>query len=88
MKAQNYFMAIVLHFGLAIGAALFVVPFVRTLLKGRVTQPGDGPTKEEARNDRVEYRGVGEPDVPGGGGKGRAFCRVSFEGSLYQCKCF
>jgi hypothetical protein len=79
-------MAVVLHFGLAIGAALFAVPFVRGLLKGRVTQPGDGPTKEQARNDRVEYRGVGKPDVQGG--KGRAFVRVAFEGSLYQCKCF
>jgi len=85
MKAQNYLMAVVLHFGLTIGAALFAIPFVRSLLKSRVTQPGDGPTKEQARNDRIEYRGVGEPDVQGGG-KGRAFCRAAFEGSLYQCK--
>ncbi|TVY82175.1 putative trans-acting enoyl reductase [Lachnellula suecica] len=82
MRAQNHLIAVVIHFGLAIASLLIAIPPVRTLLKRFVTQPGDGPTKEQARNDRVEYKGIGNPDVRSPAG--RAFCRAHYEGSLYH----
>ncbi|TVY26953.1 putative trans-acting enoyl reductase, partial [Lachnellula hyalina] len=83
MKAQNYLLAIFIHFGLAVASCFVVIPWVRTLAKKYVTQPGDGPTKEQSRDDRVEYRGIGNQDVQTPK-PARAFCRAHYEGSLYQ----
>jgi len=85
MKTRNYLTAIATHYGLIFGMMMLAIPFIRTLVKKYVYQPGDGPTKEESRNDRVEYRGIGKPDVGKVGGP-RVFCRAHFEGSLYKCK--
>jgi hypothetical protein len=87
MKVQNYLTAIFLHFSLAVASFFVAIPFLRKLAKRFVTQPGDGPTKEQSRNDRVEYRGIGNPDVQTPN-PGRAFCKAYYEGSLYECKLF
>ena len=58
-------------------------------------QPGDGPTREDAAKDYVEYRGIAWPDIdeqtPGGKeevkGRGKqAFCKAWFNGSMYYCE--
>jgi hypothetical protein len=51
-----------------------------------VTVPGDGPAKEQTRNDRFEYRAVATPDVKTPNPP-RAYVRAYYEGGLYQCKC-
>jgi hypothetical protein len=84
-KARNYFLAVVIHFGLVLGALLLAVPFLRKFARRFVYQPGDGPTKEESQKDRVEYRGIAKPDVQTENPP-RAFCRAHFNGSLYACK--
>lgn len=85
MKARNYLYGIGVHFALILGALLLAMPPFRWLAKKYVYQPGDGPTKEESKNDAVEYRGIGKPDVKETRGP-RVFVRAHFRGSLYNRK--
>lgn len=85
MKARNYLTAVLAHFALATGTLFLVIPLFRKIAKKYVYQPGDGPTKEQTKNDRFEYRGIGTPDVSMASPP-RAYCRLQFEGSLYACK--
>jgi len=82
MKARNYLGAIAIHFGLMIGSMLLAIPLFRTIARKYVYKPGEGPTREQYKNDRVEYRGIGIPDVQTPNPP-RAFCRAKYEGSLY-----
>ncbi|KAI9047881.1 hypothetical protein LZ554_007683 [Drepanopeziza brunnea f. sp. 'monogermtubi'] len=82
MKARNYLTAIAVHFSLVIGTLLLAIPFIRTLARKFVYQPGEGPSKEEYKNDRVEYRGIAIPDTETPTPI-RAYCRAKYEGSLY-----
>lgn len=85
MKTGNYLSGVLLHFGLMLGAIMLAISPVRQLVKKYVYQPGDGPTKEEVRKDRVEYRAIGHPDVQNSKSS-QAFCKATFEGSLYTRK--
>lgn len=85
MRSRNYFSAIILHLGLAMGSFLLAIPFVRAVVKRWLYKPGEGPTHEEYKNDRIEYRGVGTPDVRTPNPP-RAFVRAHYEGSMYLRK--
>ena len=85
MKARNYLHAVTIHFAIAIGGLLLAIPLFRKLARRYVYQPGDGPTKDESRNDRLEYRGIATPDVDTPNPP-RAFCRAYYQGSLYKRK--
>ena len=85
MKARNYLTGILFHLTLLFGSMLLAIRPLRQIAKKYVYQPGDGPTKEDVRNDRVEYRAIGIPDVQTSKPI-RAFCKASFEGSMYACK--
>lgn len=85
MKARNYLKAVMIHYSVVIGSLCLLIPFFRKFMKRFVYQPGDGPTKEETKNDRVEYRGIAKPDVDTPNPP-RAYTRVSYEGSLYECE--
>lgn len=84
-KARNYLTAVLMHYGLFAGMLFLAVPIFRKFARRFVYQPGDGPTKEEYKNDRFEYRGIATPDVQTANPP-RAFCRAYFNGSLYACK--
>lgn len=85
MKARNHLSAIFIHFALVLGSVMLAIPFMRTIGRKLVYQPGEGPTKEESKRDRFEYRGIGIPDVATPNPP-RAFCKAAYEGSLYECK--
>lgn len=85
LKSRNYLTAIAFHFSLLIGTLLLAIPLFRTLARKCVYQPGEGPTEEQYKNDRVEYRGIAIPDTETATPV-RAYCRAKFEGSLYACK--
>jgi hypothetical protein len=85
MKARNYLGAIAFHFAVSLLSVLLAIPLVRKLARRFVYQPGEGATKEQTKKDRVEYRGVGKPDVKTPNPP-RAYCRAHYEGGLYQCK--
>lgn len=83
-KARNHLTAVLLHFALILAGLFLATPPLRNLAKKYVYQPGDGPTEEDWKNDRFEYRAIAYPDVSTKA-KERAFCKASFEGSLYVC---
>jgi hypothetical protein len=85
MKSRNYLAAFMTHISILVGSLFIAIPFVRTLARKYVYQPGDGPTKEEVKNDRVEYRGIATPDVKTPNPP-RAYCRACWEGSMYECR--
>lgn len=84
LKTRNYLTGVLLHFAVILGGVVLAIPFLRNMVKKFVYQPGDGPTKEESKNDGFEFRGVGTPDVPGKA-PARAFCKMSCKGSVYTC---
>ena len=84
-KARNYLTAVLVHFGLVAGTICLAIPFLRKFARRFVYQPGDGPTKEECRNDRFEYRGIAQADVQNAIPP-RAFVRAYFDGSAYACR--
>ena len=86
MKARNYLGAIAFHFAVSIVSVLIAIPLVRKLARRFVPAPGDGPTKEQTRNDRFEYRAVATPDVKTPNPP-RAYVRAYYGGDVYQCKC-
>jgi hypothetical protein len=84
-RVRNAFQGAAIHLGLTIGPLLLFLPFISTIAKLFIPAPGDGPSKEQAAKDRLEFRGIAIPDisVPN---PPRAFCHVSIEGSVYARK--
>ncbi|RYC60489.1 hypothetical protein CHU98_g5709 [Xylaria longipes] len=83
MKTRNVVTAMIMHYSLIIGGALlaFCSPF-RNLLRRYVFQPGQGPSREDAAKEYLEFRGVATPDVQPASGK-QAFCRAWYHGGMY-----
>ncbi|KAI3336593.1 hypothetical protein HD806DRAFT_10759 [Xylariaceae sp. AK1471] len=82
-KTRNMVTAMFMRYSLMIGGALlaFCPPF-RHLVRRFIFQPGQGPTREDAANDYLEFRGVATPDVQPPSGK-QALCRAWYNGSMY-----
>jgi short subunit dehydrogenase-like uncharacterized protein len=85
-RARNAFVGAVLHYAFTISLALLLLPPVRWLVRRFVYRPGQGPAKEETRNDRVEFRVIatvdqnkGKQDKPK-----RVLGSLSFQGSAYE----
>jgi len=85
LKTRNYLTGILVHYAVMVGGLVLAIPFLRNTAKKFVYQPGDGPTKEESKNDGFEFRAIGTPDVPGEAAPARAFCKFSYKGSVYTC---
>ncbi|KAH8801485.1 Saccharopine dehydrogenase-domain-containing protein [Xylogone sp. PMI_703] len=82
-RARNYLTAVLFHFALTFMSLSLVIPFVRKLAIKYLYKPGDGPTPEQSKNDGLDFRGVGIPDVdPPTSSK--AFTRVVWNGSMYD----
>jgi hypothetical protein len=85
MKPRNWLVGIFVHYFIAIGVAVLVLPPVRNLLRRFVYKPGEGPNKEESMKDYLELRGVANPD--GAQSKKQAVVKAWYEGSMYFCEC-
>ena len=85
IKSKNILIAAATHLVFSIGIACLTIPFLRRWIKTRVYQPGDGPTKEQYKDNRFSYRGVGTPDTAVAGAE-RACVDIQWNGSLYACK--
>ncbi|RDL34459.1 Uncharacterized protein BP5553_07587 [Venustampulla echinocandica] len=83
MKVGNHFAAVMVHFGLVFGSILLSIPLFRKFMKGIVTQPGEGASEEQSRNDRLEYKAIGNPDVQSSDSP-KAICKAAYKGSAYQ----
>lgn len=83
MRTTSRLRGIALHFAITVGIVLLVIPPVRWFLKKLIYAPGDGPTEEESRTHKVEYRAVAVADVPGTA-KPRAYARAWYESGMYH----
>lgn len=83
MKAKNFLLGMTAHYSLLIGGILlmFCSP-VRSLLRKFVFQPGEGPSREEADQSYIEFRGVATPDSEVKKDH-KAWGKACFKGSMY-----
>ena len=82
MRVRNSFIGVALHFAIAFGFVALTVPPVRWLLKKLVTAPGQGPSREAADRETIEFRSIATADQDGSDPK-RAFARMRWEGGMY-----
>ncbi|OLN83710.1 Saccharopine dehydrogenase-like oxidoreductase, partial [Colletotrichum chlorophyti] len=87
MRAKGYLRGIAIHWALAFFGLLLatVAPF-RKLARLFVYEPGQGPDKELAKKDQIEYRGIALPDRESKNGYPQAYCRAWYTGSMYYCE--
>jgi short subunit dehydrogenase-like uncharacterized protein len=83
MHVRNTFTGIMVHFALALGMIALILSPVRSLLKRFVFQPGEGPSKESSRRDRIEYRAIATVDSADPNDPKRITGRMAWDGSLY-----
>ena len=82
MKAKNWLHGLLVHYGLVIFGLTLITRPLRRFVHRFVYQPGEGPNREKAKEDFIEYRGVANPDLDKDIGK-QAFCSLQFRGSMY-----
>lgn len=75
------------HYVLAIGMALLMlVAPLRAFVRGRVFQPGDGPSREAAHKEHIVLRGLAHPDTEEGKTAKVAMTKATYPASPYLCK--
>lgn len=85
MRTSNVLSGFVFHWGLIwASVAVVLLPPLRSLLKGMVTQPGGGPDREARTKECMEYRGIGVPDDDET--REKAFVKARYDGSAYVRK--
>ncbi|KAK5046877.1 hypothetical protein LTR84_007231 [Exophiala bonariae] len=82
MNTDSFFKGVLVHYSLIIGALFVLLPPFRALVRKAVFQPGEGPDKEKAKNEIIEFRAVAMPDTKSEGGK-QVFGQLRFPGSMY-----
>lgn len=85
-KVRNWFEGVVTHLSLIVAAFLlaFVPPF-RSLVRRFVYQPGEGPSRDEAEKEFIEFRAIATPDKKSAG-RTQALCRSWYLGGMYSCE--
>jgi hypothetical protein len=84
-KTRSWLSGAVMHYGTALFLLLFVLPPFRAVIRRFVHQPGEGPDREQAEDDRLEYRATGNPDLHPAPAR-QAYARAAFDGSIYRCE--
>jgi short subunit dehydrogenase-like uncharacterized protein len=82
LHVRNSVIGVVVHVGFLIGISLLMIPPIRTLVRRFIFQPGQGPTMEASKNDRLEYHAVATADQEGPAPK-RVFGKFTYHGSMY-----
>ncbi|KAI5928429.1 saccharopine dehydrogenase [Camillea tinctor] len=84
IKTKNFATAIAAHYSYIIGGALLIFcPPFRKLMRKLVFQPGEGPDRDAAAKDYVEFRGVATPDLPKEKCGKTAISKATYHGSMY-----
>ncbi|TKA62781.1 hypothetical protein B0A49_02417 [Cryomyces minteri] len=88
MSVRNVVVGALLHFALGVGMLALALAPLRWLLRKFVYAPGEGPTREAANNDYVEYRAIATADAPADSSDPhdpkRASARFVWNGSMYR----
>ncbi|KAM0716590.1 hypothetical protein Q7P37_008035 [Cladosporium fusiforme] len=83
MRAKNLVHGLALRIGLTFGFLMLAIPFVRWILQRLVTQPGDGPNKEQASKEYVEWRAIAHADVTDPNDPKRVMGSMRYDGGMY-----
>ncbi|KAI1083241.1 Saccharopine dehydrogenase-domain-containing protein [Whalleya microplaca] len=62
VNVRNPIVGILIHIGFRLGMLALLLPPVRWLARNFIYAPGQGPTKQDGKDDRVEYRGIAIAD--------------------------
>ncbi|KAL1965705.1 hypothetical protein VTN77DRAFT_5205 [Rasamsonia byssochlamydoides] len=84
LHVRNAFIGVAFHYAFIIGIALLLLPPVRWIVRRFVYAPGQGPSREESRNDMAELRTVVTAVQEGEGRPKRAVGSLSYQGGMYQ----
>lgn len=85
MHVRNFFTGILIHFSLIIAVLALLLPPVRWAMKSLVFAPGQGPSREASRNDRIEYRALATVDSTADPNEPKRIKgRMAWQGSMYQ----
>lgn len=84
VHVRNAFTGVMIHFALILGTIALVLSPIRALLRRFVYQPGDGPSRDSTRGDRIEYRALATVDSVDPNDPKRITGRLSWDGSLYR----
>ncbi|KAJ5488627.1 hypothetical protein N7539_003517 [Penicillium diatomitis] len=82
LHVRNSLIGIAVHLGFLVGVSLLMISPIRALVRRFIFAPGQGPTAESSKNDRLEYHAVATADQEGPAPK-RVFGKFSFEGGMY-----
>ncbi|KAJ5102211.1 hypothetical protein NUU61_004433 [Penicillium alfredii] len=82
LSVRNAFIGVAIHVGFLLGMSLLMIPPVRWLLRKFVYSPGNGPSREDSLNDRLEYHAVATADQSSTAPQ-RMFGKLSYEGGMY-----
>ena len=88
-RAKGVVSGIVTHFGQIFGLLMLIFPPFRALLSKIIFRPGQGPDREEAKKEIIDWRGTAVPDPKQADGT-VAWARLHFKGSMlmasnYEC---
>jgi short subunit dehydrogenase-like uncharacterized protein len=80
LYVRNTFIGALVHIALVFALVLLMIPPVRWALRKFIFAPGQGPTMQASKNDRLEYHAVAtaDQDPPR-----RVFGTITYEGSMY-----
>lgn len=81
MTARNAFTAVLTHLAFAIVPLTLLFPPFKWLIAKFVYQPGQGQSREDSKNNHVEYRGIAVADT---NTRQRAFGRLIWDADLYH----
>ncbi|KAI2613293.1 hypothetical protein GGR54DRAFT_616075 [Hypoxylon sp. NC1633] len=83
MRAKNHLRGMMVHYSLVVGGLLLMLcPPLRRLIRGYVSQPGEGSSKEDQAKEYIQLQGVAKPDVEVETTK-KAWCKAEYRGGLY-----
>jgi short subunit dehydrogenase-like uncharacterized protein len=80
LYVRNTLIGAIVHIGLIFALFMLMIPPVRMVLRKFITAPGQGPTVEASRNDRLEYHAIATADQEP---PRRVFGSITYEGSMY-----
>ncbi|KAL4892294.1 Saccharopine dehydrogenase-domain-containing protein [Aspergillus ambiguus] len=83
LRVRNVFVGVAVHYLFLVGLTLLLLPPVRWLLRQVIYAPGQGPSMESSRNDRVEYRAVATADQNTTTPK-RVLGKLKLQGGMYS----
>ncbi|KAJ5783072.1 hypothetical protein N7457_004846 [Penicillium paradoxum] len=80
LSVRNALVGVAIHIGFLVGIALLALPPVRWLVRKFVFAPGTGPSRDDSKNDCMEYHAIATSDSTP---PQRVFGKITYHGGMY-----